>query len=331
MLKRILILSVYSLILVATTSGAETTTSRPDGHAPIGVMRDHVHKQGEWMLSYRFGYMHMAGNRSGDSQVSTKTVLRDYMVAPTEMQMLMHMFGVMYGVTDQLTVAVMSGFADKEMNHTRRNNTTFILENDGVTDTQINALYQFYDDGTNKLQFNAGLSLPTGATDDTAPNGGIFAYPMRLGSGTYDLLPGINYRGRCNDWSWGGQVNFNLPIGRNNRGYSLGNRYQLTGWGTRQLNDMFSVSLRLDGQIWENIDGRDRALLGPTFIAPTLDPTLQAGRRIDLLAGINFIVPSGTLKGNRLAAEFGRRLYEYLDGPRLEADYHFTIGWQYAF
>lgn len=29
------------------------TANRPDGHAPIGIMGDHYHKKGEWMLSYR--------------------------------------------------------------------------------------------------------------------------------------------------------------------------------------------------------------------------------------------------------------------------------------
>jgi hypothetical protein len=30
---------------------------RPDGHAPLGVMGDHRHASGEWMLSYRFARM----------------------------------------------------------------------------------------------------------------------------------------------------------------------------------------------------------------------------------------------------------------------------------
>lgn len=34
---------------------------RADGHAPIGVMGDHLHKTGEVMLSYRFMHMDMGG------------------------------------------------------------------------------------------------------------------------------------------------------------------------------------------------------------------------------------------------------------------------------
>ncbi len=335
MLKRTLfsglcVCMAYSPLPVAHAHDA-THHERPDAHAPIGVMRDHVHDEGEWMLSYRLGYMHMDGNRDGTSSVSNQEVLNDYMVAPTEMPMLMHMFGAMYGVTDQLTLSVMGGFADKEMDHIRRNGTTFVMENDGITDTKVNALYEFYNDGMHQWQFNAGVSLPTGSVNDRKPNGSIFAYPMQLGSGTYDLLPGISYSGIADHWSWGGQVNTTLRLGQNNRGYTLGNRYQITGWGARKLNDMFSVSLRLDGQAWEDVDGTDRDLTGPMFMAPPMDANLQAGERLDALVGVNFIVPSGTLKGNRLAAEFGIPLYERLDGPRLETDYRLTLGWQLAF
>lgn len=41
------------------------TDTRADGHAPIGVMGDHLHKKGSYMLSYRFMRMSMAGNRDG--------------------------------------------------------------------------------------------------------------------------------------------------------------------------------------------------------------------------------------------------------------------------
>jgi hypothetical protein len=304
---------------------------RADAHAPIGVMRDHVHGQGEVMLSYRYQYMHMDGNRDGDSSVSTQDVLDDFMVAPTSMPMHMHMVGAMYGLTDNLTIGAMTGFMEKEMDHVRRNGTQFDEDNQGITDTKVNGLYEFYNDGKHRLQFNAGISLPTGSINDRKSNGTIFAYPMQMGSGTYDLLPGISYSGLSENWSWGSQANSVVRLGRNDRGYTLGNRYQLTAWGARNINDALSVSLRLDGHAWENIDGRERELQGPNFMAPPPNPDLQGGERLEALVGLNFIVPKGPLKGNRLAAEFGAPIYERLDGPRLETDYTVTLGWQYAF
>ena len=294
-------------------------------------MRDHVHNAGEFMVSYRLGYMSMEGNRNGDSRVSNQQVLNNYMVAPTKMPMRMHMFGAMYGVTDQLTVGVMGGFGEKEMDHVRRNGTNFEMNNDGILDTKVNAMYQFYKDDMHRFQFNAGISLPTGSVDDRKPNNGIFAYPMQMGSGTYDLMPGISYSGQTHHWSWGSQANAVLPLGRNDRGYSFGNQYQLTGWGARRFGNIFSASLRLEGQSWDNVNGYDRELSGPNFMAPPMDSSLQGGERITTHIGLNAVIPEGILKGQRLAAEFGMPVYERLDGPRLETDYRFTLGLQYTF
>ena len=41
------------------------SAQRPDDHAPIGVMGDHTHQAGEWMLSWRRMAMTMEGNRDG--------------------------------------------------------------------------------------------------------------------------------------------------------------------------------------------------------------------------------------------------------------------------
>ena len=41
------------------------STTRAITHAPIGVMGDHMHKQGEMMISYRMMNMEMSGNIQG--------------------------------------------------------------------------------------------------------------------------------------------------------------------------------------------------------------------------------------------------------------------------
>lgn len=335
MYKRNLLSRLCFLLIITSISTVNANevkkSPKPSEHAPIGIMRDHVHNKGEWMLSYRLSYMHMEGNLDGTSSVKTEEILKDYMVAPTKMQMTMHMFGVMYGVSDKLTMAVMGGFTDKETDNINDNNISFTMDNNGITDTKVNALYQLYNNKKHRFQFNMGISLPTGSFNEKKIGGELFPYPMQIGSGTYDLLPGISYSGAYNDWSWGGQLNTTLRLGENNQGYTLGNRYQLTGWGALELSNMFSLSLRIDGKLWENIDDKGINLNNTMFMSPAMDPKLQAGESIELLGGINFIVPSGKLKGNRLALEFGMPVYERLDGPRLEKDYHFTVGWQLAF
>ena len=47
--------------------------------------------------------------------------------------------------------------------------------------------------------------------------------------------------------------------------------------------------------------------------------------------GINLAGQTGWQKGNRVAAEIGLPLYRDLNGPQLETDLTFTIGWQRAY
>ena len=53
--------------------------------------------------------------------------------------------------------------------------------------------------------------------------------------------------------------------------------------------------------------------------------------QLDVLAGLDFEVPSGPLAGIRFAVEAGLPVYQRLDGPQLETDWTTTIGAQYAF
>ena len=101
-------------------------------HAPIGVMGDHMHKKGEYMLSYRFSHGQMNGSRIGNNQIGTNAIgtgnygmpaLMDgkSRVVPTKMSMQMHMFGAMYAPTDWLTLMAMGSYVEKSMDHTTFN------------------------------------------------------------------------------------------------------------------------------------------------------------------------------------------------------------------
>ena len=45
-------------------------------HAPIGVMGDHFHKKGEWMVSLRFANMQMKKNIFNGNSISTEDILK---------------------------------------------------------------------------------------------------------------------------------------------------------------------------------------------------------------------------------------------------------------
>ena len=45
-------------------------------HGPIGVMGDHRHNKGEWMVSYRYMHMDMQGVQIGTSDADPEGVRR---------------------------------------------------------------------------------------------------------------------------------------------------------------------------------------------------------------------------------------------------------------
>ena len=374
---------MFSSALNADTShqlaGNTTHASTAFSHAPIGVMGDHLHEKGEWMLSYRFMNMHMDGMRSGTNDVSSAevgttanslggetmrmgnfadgtprlmTVPGTYRVSPLEMDMKMHMFGLMYGVSDRVTAMAMLNYVEKDMTllsyrgMTGTNEVgTFKGSTSGIGDTQISAMVKLKDTEHHKLHFNIGLSLPTGSIKEKAavlpPFSGMMgtvpgelvdidraAYAMQLGSGSYDFLPGITYNAFKGDIAWGAQVKGNFRLEDNSEGYRLGNIVEGTAWLAKQWKPSFSTSVRLSAKTEGGIRGRDQIITGgsPLFNAE------NSGRdEVGFHVGANLLGQQGALKGHRLAVEVGGPVYEKVDGLQMSNDWTATLAWQKAF
>lgn len=306
---------------------------RPDGRAPIGVMGDHVPMEGAWSITYQFMRMAMDDNRSGTDTLSDAEVLTDFSIAPTRMTMDMHMASVMYGWSESLSFMAMVPYYDKEMDHINRAGVRFTTKSKGVGDVALKGVYGLYQRQDHNVLLNAGVSLPTGSIDkkDDTPAGlnQQLPYPMQIGSGTFDLLPGLTYRGHTSDFSWGGQIGATIRLGRNDNSYALGNRYRTTTWGARKWADWISTSLRVAAEVVDNVDGAD-PLLNPASV-PTADPDRRGGTRVDILGGVNLIGTAGVARGQRLFIEFGIPIYQNLDGPQLETDWLLTVGLQFRF
>ena len=338
-------------------AGGENAPLRADGHAPIGVMGDHMHARGEVMFSYRFMRMDMAGNRIGTSDVSPDTIATTVpnafagmpgqpptlRVVPTDMTMDMHMFGAMYAPSDRVTLMAMLPYIEKSMNHLTYQGgmgTTvlggFETQSDGIGDAKVSALIGLMDRGSDSLHLNLGFSLPTGSITETGqiltPMGMRptvrLPYAMQLGSGTYDFLPGVTYSGHSGDLGYGAQLRGVIRLGDNDEGYSLGDEAAATVWASYQPQPWVSLSGRLEAKTVGRIDGNDALIMGPV---QTADPRNYGGDTVTLFAGVNLIGQTGALRGHRLAIEAGMPIYQDLNGPQLETDWTLTLGWQKAF
>lgn len=336
----VLITGALAGLLATTICSAhpETHGARPDSHAPIGVMADHMHKKGEWMFSYRYMHMAMEGNRDGNNRVSVADVHTKYRVAPLKMDMGMHMLGAMYAPSDKVTFMVMVPYLENKMDHQTVMGGFFTTESKGVGDIKLAAMLPLYDYDGGKMHTTLGVSVPTGSIDerDQTPMGNAqLPYPMQLGSGTYDLRPSITWAKLNQGWSWGAQTTATIRTGgKNSNGYRLGNVLDAQTWLAWNPSAAWSFSSRLQWQSWKDIEGQDPAYNMGLMVdgngrqlVPTIDPALRGGQRTDLHVGLNWLSQGG----HRLALEYGMPVQQKLDGPQLEVDSVATVGYQYAF
>ena len=339
--------------LAACACAPAWADSRPDDHAPIGVMGDHTHKKGEWMFSYRFMQMLMEGNRDGTSRVSPQTIATTttnrfanppmmpptLRVVPTKMTMSMHMLGAMYAPTNDITLMAMTNYIAKDMDHITFQGPagstelgTFTTRTSGIGDTTLAALISLPSAEQHRWHATVGVSLPTGSIDEsdqiltpmnTRPSPRL-PYPMQLGSGTFDLIGGLTYSNRGERWGWGAQWRSTVRTGENDENYTLGDEHLLQSWASYRLSSSASLSARIVFRERGNIDGIDSLIVAPV---QTADPDRQGFDRLDAGLGLNVLVP-GTR--HRLALELTTPVRQNLDGPQLETDWEATVGWQLA-
>jgi len=331
---------------------------RADTHAPIGVMADHTHNAGEWMLSYRLMRMEMNGNKIGSKSVSPDFIVNNIAnpfgampatlrVVPTKMTMDMHMLGAMYAPTDRWTLMAMVNYLDNTMDHITYSGMGpgvptpavvggFTTTSSGLGDTTLGALFRLRNEANEKWHLNLALSAPTGSIKEKdqvlAPNGMRptlrLPYTMQLGSGTWDLKPGVTYNGRRNNLTWGVQYIGTIRTGTNDEGYTLGNRQDLTGWLAFSPRPSLSFSARMAYQDIDSIDGMDPQIMAPV---QTANPENYGGKTTVGYLGLNLAGQESWRRGHRVAIELGTPFSQDLNGPQMKLDKTLTFGWQYAF
>jgi hypothetical protein len=176
--------------------------------------------------------------------------------------------------------------------------------------------------------------LPTGGIDEKVTMAGTerqAPYAMQLGSGTYDLIPSITYKDEKGNSGWGSQLEYTFRVSENDNEYSLGDKLQLTGWYVHRFGKNVHVSGRLDYLNWGEIEGEDPnipsanpMMASSGYMGTTDDPDNYGGQRLDLLLGL-----TGVFGGHRIGLEVGKPIYQDLNGPQMETDIIYSLGYQF--
>lgn len=312
--KRILMLLLTTAVFTSFNLSAHSDNhygKRSDGHAPMGVMGDHFHNQGEWMITLRTMRMQMENETTDFNQPLMG-------MTPVNMQTQMTMLGGMYGLSDSVTLMANIPYLDRSMDMLMPNMMTGMnmpMENTskGFGDLKLGSAIRLRETESDRLHTTVMVSLPTGSIDESVTrsmmmNGNtmemttVLPAMMQLGSGTYDLMSGITYVSFQDKTSYGLQWRNVTRFGENDRDYKLANQNNATAWGAYNFNDSVSMSLR-----------------GQYFTRAGVD------KRWDVGVGMNFI----SAGGHRLAAEYLVPV-EHDSDSVMEAQDYWTVGYQYS-
>jgi nitrous oxide reductase accessory protein NosL len=305
----------------------------------------HTHPAGMWMVNYKFMHTDMGGLRDGTTNVDQSSVgfMRNkpynYMMIPTSMTMDMHMFMLMYGVTDRLTVMAMANYQANKMEMLMDMGPGKMIKDEppmrtsGFGDTELRGVYKI----SKYFVGSLGLSLPTGSIEkdfETMRMTFRAPYDMQLGSGTFDLRPALTYSGLSEDalWNWGAQAMYTIHLGKNENDWSFSDNLKVTGWLQRALGPLTSW-VRLAYNDTGRIRGKDSEIekinhpsMGMGAPMPDADPNNYGGQRLDGLIGLSF-----TKGPVSFGIEGGIPFYQNLNGLQLKTRWVLNAGIQVMF
>jgi hypothetical protein len=330
----------------ATHHATHHANHHANQHVPIGVMGDHMHKRGGWMFSYRRMTMTMEDNIQGSDSISNANILANtnYRVIPSKMTTTMDMFGAMYAPSDKVTLMLMINYLDKEMQSTTYNmmdssfKGNFSTQVSGLGDTKLSALYSLSNAKDKQLHLNLGISIPTGSIKKTdeilMPMIGQnkvnkrLPYPMQLGSGTYDLEPGITYNAQSDWLKWGGQIKAVFRLNDNDKGYTLGDQVSASSWASYRVNAWLATAVRLTYTDSKAIDGQDAQI--NTLMTQSAKANNFGGDRLDLSIGVTLLGTKPEHRGHQIGIEYTTTIDQEANGIQMEMQDMLNIGYQYA-
>ena len=320
------------LTVTCVGAGAQNWTDRPDGLAPVGVKVGGEKESGAWSFSYQYTRTDGSGLLDGRGQVTSEDVFADdYDASPLRMVRETHWINALYGYDETTSLLFTLPWLNNEIRMQSSGGENYDMRTTGMGDLTITGLFGLKHEEDEALHAQLGLSLPTGSRDErgvTPFSGGIsekLPYSLQLSSGTLDLIPGITYVRRLEATSVGIQAQEIVRLTENSDGYQLGNETLLNAWVSRVFKEDLSGSLRLGYHHQESLSGQDADI--DASQSPLHDPNSQGGDRVSVWAGINYTQTGG----HSFGFELGGPLWQDLNGPQLEHDLSYALGWHYSF
>ena len=311
------------------------------GNMPLNIPGGGTPEPHELRIKTNLSWMRMVGLRRGTSSRSVSDALKEYMVVPRKMDMVMGNLSVGYAFSDRFFVGIMGMYMNKDMSMHNRAGKKSRMQSQGAGDTMIMTKTLLYADDplipTNQVSLLLGLSLPTGSIDQDE-RGGLLPYSMQLGSGTFDPFMGILYEGSKTPFWWGSNISYLARVHENYKSYNLGDEIRFDLYGMYQMRYDLVGELQINGKYVGDIEGQAREIeQGGTghmmnnpnlpFMSNLFDPDNYGGTTIDLTTGIQW----QPFYNHVLNIQFSFPLFQNLHGTQLEKDFTATVTYYVEF
>lgn len=333
-------------------------------HPAAGLMNEHTHDGGEFMIGLRYTRSEYSGaNQSGTDKLTDAQVLAaGYAVKASKMSMDMVMLDIMYAPNDKLTLMVMPHWMRHDMtmvgidpantgmghgdmdhmggdtgmggmdhnHHSMAFGQTMSHSTQGFGDTLVSASYRLANTPAFKAHATLGVWAPTGKVDRKNANGTFVHSMMQSGSGTWDIEPSVTVAGQSGLIGWGAQASYRWRTDdENESGFAFGDKAQATGWLSYLVDSGFSLTSRItwehEGQILGHYNGPHN------HATPSDIQANYGGDKVLAGFGANVALPVGGPDRPQVGVEFGVPVYQDLNGIQLPEDWRLSVSLGHTF
>lgn len=321
-------ISPFLLALAATqasgaTPAVEPVTVESPGVLPsVGLMNDHMHEAGQFMIGVRVQHETWSGAyRSGTHSVSDDELMNaGYMMRAKSMSMDMAMLDLMYGVSDRVTVTLSPQFVWNRMKMVDLGAMGGSMPMDagtqtttGFGDTLASASFRLARNQGFNAHVTLGVWIPTGPAGLKADGGLFTQYCMQPGGGVWAVEPSATISGRQGSIGWGAQASYRASLqDHNSWGWRPGDKAVATGWASYLLSPAFGVTARAEYTHQGRIHGQYDGPRGGDM--PEDNPANFGGDLLIGAIGLNWRPDARGMQGTQLGIEAGVPLYQRAQG-----------------
>ena len=305
-----LLLFSFSVLVISTGTALATPSDLADLSMQdlmrLNIRDESLSEEGfreRWSVEYSYRQLRIDGYQMGNNSVSLEQVLftpgevrtnRNFPILPTKSTQEVHSFDIGYRVNDRLKLSLVLPFVKQDTDHISSvpGFDAFNIASSGIGDISLLSTWYIPINDRSAWQLAGGVSIPTGSIDETAdtPMRGLgtidqLPFTKQLGTGTWDLPLSLSYLRNDGLWDWGAQLSARIHIGKNDRGYHLGDRYGINIWAQYFTQSFFHPGVKLAWQHIDSIHGTDTDLLVPgpfPFSTAITNPDFYGGNNINL-------------------------------------------------